>query len=78
VETQIEFAEVQFDLKAHAFWLPVQVVVTVHWNGKVFRNTHAYSDFQRFNVETMEKVSKPSAGQPVGRSEGTDAPKKAP
>ena len=60
VETRIDFEEVPFEQKATSFRLPVRVVVTVNWNGKVFRNTHAYSDFLRFSVETRQKVRGPS------------------
>jgi hypothetical protein len=60
VKTQIDFSEIHFDQKSFTFWLPVKVVVTVAWNGKVLRNTHAYSDFRLFNVEVSVKMATPS------------------
>jgi len=73
VETQIDFDKVQFGRKAHEFWLPVQVIVTVHWNGKVFRNTHVYSDFRLFNVETQQKITRPfDTTQPAEETDGNE------
>ncbi len=60
LQTQIDFDRVQFSRNAQTFWLPVQVIVTVHWDGKVLRNTHTYSDFKLFNVEATLKIAKPS------------------
>ena len=57
--TEIEFHEVQLNRVTGKFWLPEHVTVTLHWNGKVFRNTHAYSNFRLFSVETLQKIEKP-------------------
>lgn len=53
--TEIQFDEVRFKGVPAVFWLPSQVVVTVEWKGKSFRNVHQYSDFMLFNVKADEK-----------------------
>jgi len=54
--TEIKYAEVPFKDISSKLWLPLQVTVTVDWNGKVLRNSHAYSDFRLFNVQTKERL----------------------
>ena len=54
--TEIHYAEVHFKNSSSSLWLPRDVVVTVEWEGKLLRNTHSYSDFQLFNVETKSKI----------------------
>lgn len=53
--TEIQFREVQFKDITPTFWLPGEVVVTVEWKGKTFRNLHQYSDFKLYNVQSEEK-----------------------
>ncbi len=55
----INFNEVHFKQSKQALWLPGQVTVTIDWDGKVLRNTHAYSDFKIFNVDAFEKIGSP-------------------
>jgi hypothetical protein len=64
----VEFSEVHFKHLQEGLWLPEQVTVTIDWNGKGLRNTHAYSDFKLFNVDASERIGKPqgSAGFSVG------------
>ncbi len=57
----IDFSEVHFKKSQLALWLPAQVEVMIDWNGKVLRNTHAYSDFKIFNVDSSEKIGAPKA-----------------
>jgi len=57
--TEIHFDEVHFKEIPSALWLPREVVVTVEWKGKTFRNQHEYSDFKLFNVATQEKRKDP-------------------
>jgi hypothetical protein len=72
LQTQIDFDEIQLDPKTPAFWLPVKVIVTVHWNGKALRNTHLYSDFRLFNVESSQKIAKPfEAAKSAGEKKDT-------
>jgi len=54
--TEIQYGEVKFKEIPGPFWLPREVTVTVEWKGKIFRNSHRYSDFKLFNVETKEKA----------------------
>jgi len=61
--TEIRFAEVHFKALPSAFWLPHEVVVTVKIFGQTYRNTHRYSHFRLFRVETMETL-KPKQGTP--------------
>jgi len=56
----INFQEVHFSHMKKEFWLPQQVTLALDWNGKRLRNTHAYSNYQVFNVEATEKVEKPN------------------
>jgi hypothetical protein len=66
LRTQIDFDEVRFDQATAKFWLPIQVVVTVDWNSRVLRNTHAYSNFKLFDVATSQRIEKPKdAGKTV-------------
>ena len=37
---------------ARALWLPGQDTVTINGDGKMLRNTHAYSDSNIFNVDS--------------------------
>lgn len=53
--TEVHYGEVRFKEIPSALWLPREVTVTVQWKGRVFRNSHRYSDFKLFNVETQEK-----------------------
>jgi len=53
--TEIQFSEVHFKEMTSTFWLPREVVVTVEWKGRTFRNVHQYSDFKLFNVQSEEK-----------------------
>jgi hypothetical protein len=57
--TDISFSEVQFKQVTQRFWLPDLVTVTLSWNGRTFRNNHAYSQFLVSNVESTQKIGKP-------------------
>ena len=52
--TEIRFAEVHLKTLPSAFWLPDEVVVNVSIFGETYRNTHRYSHFRLFKVETQE------------------------
>lgn len=60
--TDIHFGEVRFKDVPTVLWLPEEVVVTLKWRGRSFRNVHRYSGFKLFNVETQEK---PKPGEPA-------------
>jgi hypothetical protein len=61
--TDIKFSEVQFKQVTQKFWLPEAVTVTLDWNGRVYRNSHAYSEFLVSNVEATQKIGKPKERQ---------------
>jgi tetratricopeptide (TPR) repeat protein len=87
LKTQIDFDEVRLNQALQKFWLPVQVVVTAKWNGRVLRNTHSYSDFRLFDVETSQKINRPKDSEnaiqgplhtsPVDQNLGTSSPPSA-
>ncbi len=53
--TEIRYGEVHFKDVSAGVWLPQDVIVTVQWRGRTFRNSHHYSDFKLFNVGAEEK-----------------------
>ncbi len=57
--TDIYFSEIEFKQLKQKFWLPQAVTVTLDWNGRTYRNQHAYSEFLVSNVDSMEKIGKP-------------------
>jgi hypothetical protein len=57
--TDIYFNEVSFKQVTQRFWLPETVTVTLDWNGRTYRNNHAYTDFLISNVEATQKIGKP-------------------
>ncbi len=61
--TDINFSEVQFKRLPQKFWLPEVVTVTLDWNGRTYRNHHAYSEFLVSNVESTQKIGKPKGAE---------------
>src|SRR5262249_16255254 len=57
--TGISFNEVQFKSVTEKFWLPQGVTVSLDWNGRKYRNQHAYSEFLVSDVESIEKIQQP-------------------
>jgi hypothetical protein len=57
--TESWFSEVRFDRVHQAFWLPRQVVVTIEYGQRIFRNEHRYSGYKLFSVSTFDKIVKP-------------------
>ena len=53
--TEIQYGQIHFKDTPAGLWLPQEVIVTVQWKGRTFRNSHSYSNFKRFNVATEEK-----------------------
>ena len=58
--TEIYYDEHRFGTKAMSFWMPREVTVTLRFSGIAFRNTHRYSDYKLFSVESFEKREPPS------------------
>ena len=63
--TDVRFGEVRFPSKDQPMWLPQDVTVTVHWNGRTFRNLHHYSDYELFQVKTRQKIRAPKVQEPA-------------
>jgi hypothetical protein len=57
--TDIRYSEIRFDRISRALFMPVEVIVTMEFQGFIFINRHRYSDYQLFTVETFEKREKP-------------------
>ncbi len=57
--TEVEFEGVHFKQLRSPLWVPSKVVVTVVWDGQMFRNIHSYSNYRLFNVETHEEINSP-------------------
>jgi hypothetical protein len=62
--TEVRYAEVHFKKHGISLWLPSQVEVTVEWKGKLRRNSHFYSEFRLFNVESSWKARSPKVEKP--------------
>jgi hypothetical protein len=54
--TEIWYHEVRFTDIPRVFWLPREVLVTIDWNGQIYRNRHRYSDYVVFSVESRDKL----------------------
>ncbi len=54
--TQISYTEHHFSSNPGSFWLPDEVVVTIGFGGRTYRNIHRYSDYKLFSVESFEKT----------------------
>ncbi len=63
--TDVRYGPVHFKSNNQTLWLPQEVTVTVHWNGRAYRNTHRYSDYQLFQVGTHEKTKAPKVPSPA-------------
>jgi hypothetical protein len=57
--TEISYQEVHFADIPQAFWLPSEVLVTIEWNGQIYRNRHRYSEYLVFSVESRDKLEQP-------------------
>ncbi len=53
--TEISYARHRFSSSTKTFWLPGEVVVSFRFGGRDFRNTHRYSDYRLFSVESYEE-----------------------
>jgi tetratricopeptide (TPR) repeat protein len=53
--TEIHYHQIEFDGGSTTLWLPQTVEIMVDWSGRILRNSHRYSDFKRFNVESKEE-----------------------
>lgn len=58
LHSEVRFAPVTFHDSPEAFWLPGQATVEVETPHQHWRNTHRFSDYKRFSVNTKEQVAK--------------------
>ena len=58
LQTVVEFAPVSFRDVAAASWFPVEATIEVETPKQHWRNTHRFTNYQRFSVSTEEAVSK--------------------
>ena len=58
LRSEVRFAPVTFHNSQEAFWLPARAVVEVESRHQRWRNTHEFSDYKRFSVETQEQIAK--------------------
>jgi hypothetical protein len=54
--TDIHFRAVRLRKSARTLWLPVDVMVTIGYQGGLFENHHMYSHFKQFHVSTQIKA----------------------
>jgi len=59
--TRVNFAEVHFQGMASGLWLPSKVQVETKWGDLIFRNSHTYSEFKLFSVQTQERHDSPAS-----------------
>ena len=64
LQTDVQLSPVRFPTVAQEFWLPREVVVSIVWERKRYRNIHRYSNYRRFSVESHEKRGAPIATKP--------------
>jgi len=60
--TRIKFAPVHFTKASTELWLPEEVIVTLEWRGKTYRNVHRYSNYKLFTVGTEQRQER---GEPT-------------
>ena len=58
MRSEVKFAPVAFHDPPESFWLPAAVVVDVETPHQHWRNTHEFSSYRRFAVNTKEQVAK--------------------
>jgi hypothetical protein len=58
LHSEMRFAPVTFHDSPESFWLPAQVTVEVETRHQHWRNTHRFSDYKRFSVNTKEQMAK--------------------
>lgn len=57
LHAKVRFAAVTFHDSPVAFWLPAQATVDVETRHQHWRNTHQFSDYRRFSVDTKQQVA---------------------
>jgi hypothetical protein len=55
----IDYGSVSFQSPSQVLWLPAQVVVEVESRRQHWRNTHMFTKYKRFSVNTEEQIRNP-------------------
>jgi hypothetical protein len=58
LRSEVKFGSVTFHDPPESFWLPAEVIVEVETRHQHWRNTHEFSSYRRFAVNTKEQVAK--------------------
>jgi hypothetical protein len=58
LHSEVRFSPVTFHDSPEAFWLPAQATVEVETRHQHWRNTHQFSQYRRFAVDTKEQIAK--------------------
>ncbi len=58
LRSEMRFAPVTFHDSPQSFWLPGEATVEVETRHQHWRNTHRFSDYKRFSVNTKEQIAK--------------------
>jgi hypothetical protein len=58
LHSEVRFAPITFHDSPESFWLPAQATVEVETRHQHWRNTHQFSQYRRFAVDTKEQVAK--------------------
>lgn len=58
LQSEVEYAPVAFRNSSQSYWLPAQATVDVVTRRQHWRNTHRFSDYKRFSVNTKEQIAK--------------------
>jgi hypothetical protein len=58
LRSEVRFAPVTFHGSPEASWLPAQAIVEVESKHQHWRNTHEFSDYRKFSVDTKEQIAK--------------------
>jgi hypothetical protein len=56
---EIEYAPISFQTAPGTYWLPAHATVEVESRHQHWRNTHVFSAYKRFSVNTKEQASRP-------------------
>jgi hypothetical protein len=57
LRSEVEYAPVPFRGVKETYWLPAQASVEVETPRQHWRNTHHFTDYKRFSVDTQEQVA---------------------
>jgi hypothetical protein len=57
LHSEVEYAPVPFRELKESYWFPARASVEVETSRQHWRNTHVFTDYQRFSVSTEEKVA---------------------